>query len=195
MPRELLNLEAFIVNGKAYMYFGPVPALLRLPLVAVTRRFDGRVTQPSMLAAFVVSLAVLRRLAWRARWLTLGDRAVGRRESWATGMLCLLLGGGSVLLFLASRAWVYHEAILWGIAFSLAAYDRIIAFILTPRGRHLALASLFATFAVLSRGSVGAGRLPHSRCSLSVRSGRAPTCGAWSPWPQPYCSRSRCTAT
>ena len=157
MPKELLNLEAFIVNDKAYMYFGPVPAVLRLPLVAVTRRFDGRVTQLSMLAAFVVSLAVLRRLTWRARWLTLGDRAVGRRESWATGMLCVLLGGGSVLLFLASRAWVYHEAILWGIAFSLAAYDRIIAFILTPRGRHLALASLFATCAVLSRGSVGAG--------------------------------------
>ena len=157
MPRELLNLEAFIVNGKAYMYFGPVPSVLRLPVVAVTHRFDGRLTQPSMLAAFVVSLAVLRRLAWRARWLTLGDRAVGRRESWATGTLCALLGGGSVLLFLASRAWVYHEAILWGIAFSLAAYDQIIAYILEPRGRHLALASLFATLAVLSRGSVGAG--------------------------------------
>jgi hypothetical protein len=157
MPRELLNLEAFIVNGKAYMYFGPVPALLRLPIVAVTHRFDGRLTQPSMLAAFVVSLVTLRRLAWRARWLTLGDRAVGRREAWATGGLCALLGAGSVLLFLASRAWVYHEAILWGIAFSLAAYDRLSAYIVRPRRRDLAIASAFASLAVLSRGSVGAG--------------------------------------
>jgi hypothetical protein len=157
MPKELLNLEAFIVNGKAFMYFGPTPAVLRMPVVAVTHRLDGRLTQPSMLIAFVASLVVLRRLAWRARWLTLGDRAVGRREAWATGALCALLGGGSVLLFLSSRAWVYHEAILWGIAFSLAAYDRIIAFIVHPHRRELAFASLFATLAVLSRGSVGAG--------------------------------------
>ena len=49
VPLEVLNIEAFVVKGKAFMYFGPFPALLRLPIVAVTDGFDGRLTQLSML--------------------------------------------------------------------------------------------------------------------------------------------------
>src|SRR4029079_8507188 len=36
VPLRVLNIEAFVVKGKAYMYFGPFPALLRMPVVAVT---------------------------------------------------------------------------------------------------------------------------------------------------------------
>src|SRR4029079_1905943 len=68
-----------------------------------------------------------------------------------------VLGGGSVVLFLANRPFVYHEAILWGIALSLAAYDQITAYSLAPNGRRLIWASLLATGAFLSRGSIGLG--------------------------------------
>ena len=157
VPLEVLNIEAFVVKGKAFMYFGPFPALLRLPIVAVTDGFDCRLTQLSMLIAFVVALFALRRLAWRARRLTIGDRPVGRGEAWATGALAGVLGGGSVLLFLANRPFVYHEAILWGIALALAAYDQIVAYVLAPSRGRLALASLLATGAFLTRGSIGLG--------------------------------------
>ena len=157
VPLRVLNIEAFVVNGKSFMYFGPFPAFLRLPIVAVTDRFDGRLTQLSMLLAFVVSLIVLGRLAWRARQLVLGDRSVDRGEAWATGALAGVIGGGSVVLFLANRPFVYHEAILWGIALSLAAYDQITAYSLAPTRRRLVWASMFATGAFLSRGSIGLG--------------------------------------
>jgi hypothetical protein len=157
VPLEVLNIEAFVVHGKAFMYFGPFPALLRLPIVAATDRFDGRLTQLSMLIAFVVALAALRTLAWRARWLTVGDRPVGRGEAWATGALAGVLGGGSVLLFLANRPYVYDEAIVWGIALALAAYDQLIAYVLAPTRRRLVLVSLLVTGAFLTRGSIGLG--------------------------------------
>src|ERR687895_222770 len=44
VPREVLSIEAFVVDGRSYMYFGPTPALLRLPVAAVTDHFDGRLT-------------------------------------------------------------------------------------------------------------------------------------------------------
>ena len=157
VPLEVLNIEAFVVNGKAFMYFGPFPALLRLPIVAATDGFDGRLTQLSMLAAFVVTLVTLRKLAWRARGLILGDRPVGRGEAWATGAVAGVIGGGSVLLFLANRPFVYHEAILWGIALALAAYDQLVAYVLAPTRGRLALVSVLATGAFLTRGSIGLG--------------------------------------
>jgi hypothetical protein len=157
VPLGVLNIEAFIVKGKAFMYFGPFPALIRIPIVAITDRFDGRLTQLSMIVAFVVALVAMGGLAWRARGLVLGERPIDRWETWATGVLALVLGGGSVVLFLANRPFVYDEAIIWGIAMSLAAYDQIIAFSIAPRRARLVRASLFATAAFLSRGSIGLG--------------------------------------
>ena len=68
-----------------------------------------------------------------------------------------MIGAGSVLTFLASVGWVYHEAELWGAALAIAAFDLIVAYTIAPARRELVLASLFTTLAFLSRGSVGAG--------------------------------------
>ena len=173
VPLEVLNIEAFVIHGKAFMYFGPFPALLRLPIVAATDRFDGRLTQLSMLIAFVVALAALRTLAWRARWLTVGDRPVGRGEAWATGALAGVLGGGSVLLFLANRPYVYDEAIMWGIALALAAYDQLIAYVLAPTRRRLVLVTLLVAGAFLTRGSIGLGPVVALMLVAVVSGGRA----------------------
>lgn len=154
---QVLNVEAFIVHGKAYMYFGPVPALMRLPVVALTDGLDGRLTELSLLAAFVVSLGMLGRLAWRARRAVLGDTPMGTGEAWISGALALVFGSGSILLFLASHAFVYHEAILWAVAFSLAAYDQMVAYVERPTPGRVVGAATFATLAVLTRFSVGLG--------------------------------------
>lgn len=155
---EVLGIEAFDVDGRSYMYQGPVPALLRLPVVAVAGdRLDGRLTQLSMLAGLAVATAAAARLHWRVRTLLRPGAAVDRGEAVLVAALTFTSSGGGVLLFQASRAWVYHEAILWGAALALAAVHQLLTFELTRRRPALALASLFTAGALLSRVSVGLG--------------------------------------
>lgn len=155
---RLLGVEAFTIDGNAYMYQGPVPALLRLPIVAIAGNgFDGRLTQPSMFAAFLVALVFACRIHWKVRTALRGDEPVTRSEAWLVGLFTFVLAGGSVLLYEASRAWVYHEALLWGTAFALASIDMMVSFIRRPAVRTLALCSAFAACALLTRASIGFG--------------------------------------
>jgi hypothetical protein len=63
------------------------------------------------------------------------------------------------MLFLSTRAFVYHETELWGAALALAAYDAILGVLLEPSRRWIMLAGLWSSAAFLTRGSVGAGPL------------------------------------
>ena len=102
VPAKQVVFEGFLVDGKTYVYFGPVPALLRLPVVAITDSLDGRLTQVSMLAAFAVGIVFVTRLSWRIRGLVRGNAPVSRLELWAVGGYVFLIATGSVMLFLAS---------------------------------------------------------------------------------------------
>ncbi len=157
VPRDALGIEAWIVDGKAYMYFGPVPAILRMPVALFTDRFDGHLTQLSMLAAFAVLMVFTTRLGWRIRMLVRRDAPVSAVEALTAGAFTFTVGAGSVVLFLASRPIVYHEAELWGAALAIAAFDFLLAFILEPGRKLLAWAAVFAGLAFLTRASVGAG--------------------------------------
>ena len=110
-----------------------------------------------MLLGAAVALGALGALHWRIRTLVRPGRPCSRAEMFVAGAVVFTLGCGTTMIFLASRAWVYHEAILWGVAWSLASYERIIAFIRAPRTGRLVAASAFATLAFLSRPSVGLG--------------------------------------
>ncbi|HMG27962.1 MAG TPA: hypothetical protein VKH36_14250 [Acidimicrobiia bacterium] len=157
VPLDKLTFEAFLVHGKTYMYFGPWPAVLRLPIAALTDRFDGELTQLSMIAAFVVLLVATSRLLWRVRRLLRPGRPVTGWEFGAIAVFVLVVGTGSVVMFLASRPVVYHEVELWGAALSLAAYDAILGFIVRAHRRALAWAAVLSGLALLTRGSVGIG--------------------------------------
>ncbi len=126
VPERGINLEAFIHEGRYYGYFGPTPALLRLPCLLFDVGF-GQLTRPSMIAAWLVALAGAYRLLGAARTL-LG--APGR--GWTTALFILGTGLGSTLLFLGSRAYVYHEAILWGAAFGIWALYAVVRYALAP---------------------------------------------------------------
>ncbi len=154
IPRERLGFEAFIVDGKAYEYFGPFPALLRLPFAAFDS-FDGRLTQVSIFAAFVVFMVATSRLLWRVRTLARGEAALARAECIAAGAFVFVVGAGSVVMFLASRPIVYHEAELWGAAWAIVALTAVLDFVVRPNGRALAVAGVAGAFAMLARGSVG----------------------------------------
>ena len=156
IPRLTLGFEGIVHDGKTYMYFPPVPAVLRIPVVAFTHALDGRLGAAYLLLAFVLAMAGAGVFVWRVRRL-LRPGPVSRGEAWATGALALLLGVGSPALFMGSRAWVYHESALWGIAFAICAYDQIVAFVTSPSGRRLARAGAFGGASLLSRPPIGAG--------------------------------------
>ncbi len=157
IPRDKLSLEAYIIDGKAYTYYGPVPSILRMPVLAVTDSLDGRLAQLSMLGAFAVLMVFTTRLSWRVRGLVRAGQPLTAMEEWGAGSFLFLVGAGSVVLFLASRSIVYHEAELWGAALAIAAYDYLLGFIVRPGRRDLVWAGAFAGLAFLTRPSVGGG--------------------------------------
>ena len=159
VPRSSLFVEGFLVHGKVYEYFGPLPALLRLPVAAVTDSLDARLGQISMLLAFAVALTFTIRLASRLRPMVRGSAPVTRGEHWALGAFTFVVGAGSVLVVLAGRAWAYHEAELWGVALALGAFEYVIAFTLRPSRKHVVLASALTSAAPAGRASVGLGPL------------------------------------
>ncbi len=170
VPTGSLGVEAFVVGGKSYQYQGPFPALLRLPVVAVTDRFDGRLTQLSMLAAFAVTMVFVSRLSWQVRRLLGPGGPVTPGEAVAAGGFILLLGTGSSLMFLAGQAYIFHEAILWGVAWALAAYDSLVRHLSERSPRALALAGVFASLALLTRASVGLGPVMALAAVVGLRS-------------------------
>ena len=59
---------------------------------------------------------LLALLMWRVRLLLRGNAALGRAEAVALGVLLFTVLAGSVVLFLGSLPFVYHEAYAWAIA-------------------------------------------------------------------------------
>lgn len=169
---DILFFERFNVGGKFYMYHGPWPALLRLPVVIFTDDLDGELSRISMLLAFSVFLASTSRVLWQARSLLRGSGEPTRAGLVAAGAFVFVAGCGSTAIFLGSFAWVYHEALLWGLAWSIASFSCLITYIAAPSRRALVLASITATFACLSRGSVGIGPVAAIGIVLVVRAGR-----------------------
>ncbi|MBK5287853.1 MAG: hypothetical protein JJE46_05230 [Acidimicrobiia bacterium] len=152
-----LAFEGFRIGDKTFTYFGPWPSILRMPFVQLAPSTYGRLTQLSMLLAFATMLVGVVALHWRIRDLLRGDAPIGRLDLIGAAAAPIALGCGSSAMFLAGRAWVYHEAILWGVAWALLAYERIIAFSRAPSGARLFGASAAATLAFSSRASVGLG--------------------------------------
>ncbi len=157
MPASVLLIEGIVEHGRTYMYYGPVPAILRMPVLLVTHRLDGRLTQPSMLLAYLVALFFTARLGWKIRRLVAGDRDVSGAEALLVGVVMLVIGVGSSLFFLASDPIIYHEAELWGAALAIAAFDFLLSFLLRHSLLSAVLAGVFATLSILTRASVGAG--------------------------------------
>ncbi len=131
-PSEV-SFEGFRIGTRTYEYQGPVPALMRLPIEAFTDRFHGRLTRVSMLVADLVALWFLVRQVLETRRIVRGEAASRGAPSWAWTALTTFGLGTSSVLFLASKAWVYHEALLWGAAFSLGCFFHLTAFLAPMR--------------------------------------------------------------
>ena len=110
--------ESLIVDGKTRMYFGPFPAFVRMPLNLIHPSGRGYWSRISGFCAGMIALAAfagLIRIALRSSPLS------SRWKNWL-GNVCLIgFAFGSPLLLLLGNLSIYDEAIVWGLAWSIAA--------------------------------------------------------------------------
>jgi hypothetical protein len=121
VPNGSLGIEAFVHGGRQYTYFGIFPSLVRMPVLAFTHSFDGRLTAPSMLLAWVVTGVFSSLLLWRVRLMVRGRDIMGRAEAVGCGVLVAAVTGGSVLVYLAASPKVTSEDLAWSVALTIGA--------------------------------------------------------------------------
>ncbi len=154
LPKGSIGIEAFVHGGHDYTYFGLFPSLLRMPVLAVTHSFDGKLTAPSMLLAWLVTGLFTSLLLWRVRVLVRGNALLGRAEAAAYGALVAAVCG-SVLFYLAASPKVSHEDLAWSVALTVGVLFALLGVLERPtRGRALA-SGLLVLAAGLDRGSTG----------------------------------------
>lgn len=107
-----------IVDGKVRMYFGPFPAFLRFPLNFVYPAGYGKWSRVPGFRAGVITLFAFAGLVGTAlRSSPLSSQARKR-----VGNACIVgFALGSPLLLLFGNLSIYDEALIWGLAWSLAA--------------------------------------------------------------------------
>ena len=113
-----IGSEAMLVNGQIRMYFGPFPAFLRIPLNFIYPAGRGYWARISGFCAGAIALAAfagLVRMGLRSSQLS------PRWRNWLGNACLVAFVFGSPLLLLLGCVTIYHEAILWGFAWSLAA--------------------------------------------------------------------------
>jgi len=115
---EAIGHEAMIVNGKTRMYFGPFPALLRIPLNLVYPAGHGKW---SRLSGFCAGVLALFAFAGLVRTAVCSSPLSPRARDWLCNACVIGFALGSPLLLLLGNLSIYNEAIIWGLALSLAA--------------------------------------------------------------------------
>ncbi len=187
VPDQSLGVEGFVVDGHTYMYFPPLPALLRVPVLLLTDRFDGRLSAPMMLLAWFLLAAATATLLWNTRLLIRGIAAVSKVESLVAAMFLAAVTGGSVIVFLAALPWVYHEAYLWATACAVATLAGLVVFARRPTMAVAVSTAIFAVATILTRttsgwaiaitvivvGAIGAVRRSNTRGALVLVAGGA----------------------
>ena len=156
VDEEAIAHEAMIVNGHVRMYFGPFPALLRIPLNWVYPPGYGKWSRISGFGAGIIALFAFAGLVR----LGLECSLLSPRACKYIGNACIIgFAFGSPLLLLLGNLSIYHEAIIWGLGLAIAA----LFFALRTRyveGSALTWSllafSLCASGALLSRVTFGA---------------------------------------
>ncbi len=165
VPEEALQEEAFVYAGKIYGYFGPTPALFRLPFVIFGLAF-GELSRAAMLLCYAATLVGAYLLLLDASRLLHPNRP--RPAAWQTVLFTVHVGLGSTVFFLGSRAYIYHEAILCGIMFALFSCWCSLRHLARPAGRWWLGALALGTLSVHARPPTGLLALTVLGCVAAV---------------------------
>lgn len=105
VPAEAIGSEAMIFEGRHYGYFGPTPALLRIPFT-LTGLYFGRLTRLLMTGYFVLFLTGVYFI-----YLDIKKRFTPSDDTPGTEQVIILMtaaGVGSSAYFLSGRAFIYR---------------------------------------------------------------------------------------
>jgi hypothetical protein len=150
-----LGIEAFRHDGRQYTYFGLFPSLIRMPIMAVTQRLDGKMTGPSIFLAWVMTAVFSSVLIWRIRVIAWGEAVVTRAEAAGHGILMASIMGGSVLMFLGADPYVYNEDFAWSVALTTGSIFALLGVLERPSWRRVAACGLLVLATILDRSTTG----------------------------------------
>jgi hypothetical protein len=152
---DSIGPEAFVRNGKSYGYFGPTPALARVPLNVIAPSLEGHWNRISMCLASVVVIGMLL-LLWRRLEQLMAPRHDGLWRALGA-VLIVAAAVGSTNYVVSAESKVYQESIAWGSALAFAHAVLLLSWLMTPARKWLVLSCLTAFFAFFARVSSGAG--------------------------------------
>jgi hypothetical protein len=115
---EAIKHEVMVVNGKSRMYFGPFPAFLRIPLNYI---YPGGRGHWSRISGFCAGMIALVAFAGLVRMALRVSELSNRWQNWVGNVSLIGFALSSPLLLLLGNLSIYDEAIIWGLAWSLAA--------------------------------------------------------------------------
>ena len=110
--------EAIVVDGKIRMYFGPFPALVRIPLNFVYPTGRGMWSRLSGFCAATLALWSFSALVGHS---LRASPVRPRARAWLTGVSMVGFVFATPLLYLVGSLSIFNEAIIWGLAWSMAA--------------------------------------------------------------------------
>ncbi len=171
LPNGSMGIEAFVHHGHDYTYFGLFPSLIRMPIMLLTSRFDGQMTAPSILAAWLLTALFSALMLWRIRVLMRGDATLGRGEAASFGVLLATILGGSVVLYLAATPFVFNEDFAWSIPLTIGSLFALLGVVERPSWGRVLASGLLILCANLNRSPTGWG------CSIA-----AILIAAWFAW-------------
>jgi hypothetical protein len=154
VPRDVLLGECFDFQQRCYGYFGPTPALVRMPVALVSSQaatWDALYLVASLSLSVVIALLIgmlhLRRLVSQDFLTYRGTTLV------CAFVVYAITVGLSPLLIVLSRVAVYEEAISWSTFFSLLTIFLVIEFYFCLRRALLVGAIVSSIFAANARAS------------------------------------------
>ena len=155
LPNAKLGIEGFVHDGRTYTYFGIFPSLLRMPVLALTSRFDGALTAPSMLLAWMMTGLFSSLMLWRLRIITRGRAVMGRAEAASFGILVATIMGGSVIIYLAATPFVFNEDFAWSIPLTVGSLFALLGVMERPSTGRVWACGILILLAILNRTPAG----------------------------------------
>jgi hypothetical protein len=155
VPSGSLGLEGFIHDGRTYTYFGLFPSIIRMPVLLVTSRFDGHLTAPYMLAAWLLTGLFAALTLWRVRYFVRGDAVMGRSEAVGYGVLLATIMGGTIWMLLAATPFVFNEDIAWSICLTIGSIFVLLGVIERPSWGRVIASGVLILCANLDRSTTG----------------------------------------
>ena len=155
VEKGAINWEAFVINNKNYMYFGPFPALLRIVLNFIFPGFFGMWSLFSCMLASMLCVAgfsfLIKAILDDSNTLPIKLRRFFLFISQFTFAL------GTPIFFLMIGGSIYHESILWGLSFSILSIAKLYDLLKTKTDyfTSLFMFSLLAGLALLSKITYG----------------------------------------